>query len=134
MKQTFEHGRKLNVRFRSQSGDARYRRAWQQICDVSRAEFDKIYQCIGVQLEEMNVNEQDYGHEVADIIRLSLLAITLVFLSVLVEHGIKVAVWQNIMKMIADKQRHKTKEVKEKACISPVQLDDLKEKGGNCVG
>ncbi|KEH26089.1 coatomer subunit beta-like protein [Medicago truncatula] len=42
--------------------------------------------------------------------------------------------WQNIMKMIADKQRHKTKEIKEKACISHVQLDDLKEKGGNCVG
>ncbi|AES68485.1 coatomer subunit beta-like protein [Medicago truncatula] len=36
---------------------------------------------------------------------------------------------QNIMKMIADKQRHKTKEIKEKACISHVQLDDLKEKG-----
>ncbi|KEH15754.1 coatomer subunit beta-like protein [Medicago truncatula] len=41
---------------------------------------------------------------------------------------------RNIMKMIADKQRHKTKEIKEKACISHVQLDDLKEKGGNCVG
>ncbi|AET03322.2 glucan synthase-like protein [Medicago truncatula] len=40
----------------------------------------------------------------------------------------------NIMKMIADKQRHKTKEIKEKACISHVQLDDLKEKGGNCIG
>ncbi|AES75526.1 coatomer subunit beta-like protein [Medicago truncatula] len=37
--------------------------------------------------------------------------------------------WQNIMKMIADKQRHKTKEIKEKACISHVQLDDLKENG-----
>jgi len=29
------------------------------------------------------------------------------------------------MKMLADKQRHKTKEIKEKACISNVQLDEL---------
>lgn len=36
-----------------QSGDTRYRKAWQQICDISRAEFDKVYQRLGVQLEEM---------------------------------------------------------------------------------
>ncbi|XP_004513061.1 arginine--tRNA ligase, cytoplasmic-like [Cicer arietinum] len=36
-----------------QSGDIRYRKAWQQICDVSRAEFEKVYQRLGVQLEEM---------------------------------------------------------------------------------
>ncbi|CAK8533912.1 unnamed protein product [Lathyrus sativus] len=35
-----------------QSGDTRYRKAWQQICDVSRAEFNKVYQRLGVQLEE----------------------------------------------------------------------------------
>ncbi|KAK7379961.1 hypothetical protein VNO78_32245 [Psophocarpus tetragonolobus] len=36
-----------------QSGEIKYRKAWQQICDVSRAEFDKVYQRLGVQLEEM---------------------------------------------------------------------------------
>ncbi|CAI8594663.1 unnamed protein product [Vicia faba] len=36
-----------------QSGDTRYLKAWKQICDVSRAEFDKVYQRLGVQLEEM---------------------------------------------------------------------------------
>ncbi|KAJ1376046.1 Rossmann-like alpha/beta/alpha sandwich fold [Sesbania bispinosa] len=36
-----------------QSGEIKYRKAWQQICDVSRAEFDKVYQRLGVRLEEM---------------------------------------------------------------------------------
>ncbi|PNY06482.1 arginine-tRNA ligase cytoplasmic-like, partial [Trifolium pratense] len=36
-----------------QSGNPRYRKAWQQICAISRAEFDKVYQRLGVQLEEM---------------------------------------------------------------------------------
>ncbi|KAK7272739.1 hypothetical protein RJT34_29546 [Clitoria ternatea] len=36
-----------------QSGETAYRKAWKQICDVSRAEFDKVYQRLGVQLEEM---------------------------------------------------------------------------------
>ncbi|TKY44552.1 Arginine--tRNA ligase [Spatholobus suberectus] len=38
---------------RLQSGEIKYRKAWQQICDVSRAEFDKVYQRLGVRLEEM---------------------------------------------------------------------------------
>ncbi|KHN39952.1 Arginine--tRNA ligase, cytoplasmic [Glycine soja] len=37
---------------RLQSGEIKYRKAWKQICDVSRAEFDKVYQRLGVQLEE----------------------------------------------------------------------------------
>ncbi|XP_020220810.1 arginine--tRNA ligase, cytoplasmic isoform X1 [Cajanus cajan] len=37
---------------RLQSGETMYRKAWKQICDVSRAEFDKVYQRLGVQLEE----------------------------------------------------------------------------------
>ncbi|KAL2321346.1 hypothetical protein Fmac_030315 [Flemingia macrophylla] len=37
---------------RLQSGEAMYHKAWKQICDVSRAEFDKVYQRLGVQLEE----------------------------------------------------------------------------------
>ncbi|KAG4982735.1 hypothetical protein JHK87_027484 [Glycine soja] len=35
-----------------QSGEIKYHKAWQQICEVSRAEFDKVYQCLGIQLEE----------------------------------------------------------------------------------
>ncbi|XP_061371248.1 arginine--tRNA ligase, cytoplasmic-like isoform X2 [Gastrolobium bilobum] len=38
---------------RLQSGEISYRKAWQQICDVSRAEFDKVYQRLGIRLEEM---------------------------------------------------------------------------------
>ncbi|RHN53892.1 hypothetical protein MtrunA17_Chr5g0400791 [Medicago truncatula] len=82
----------------------------------------------------MNVNEQDYGHEVADIIRIVLCIKLMRNTGDEIRKGCLQSCRQNIMKMIADKQRHKTKEVKEKACISPVQLDDLKEKGGNCVG
>ncbi|XP_047167065.1 arginine--tRNA ligase, chloroplastic/mitochondrial-like isoform X2 [Vigna umbellata] len=37
---------------RLQSGEINYRKTWKQICDVSRAEFDKVYQRLGVQLEE----------------------------------------------------------------------------------
>ncbi|WVZ14253.1 hypothetical protein V8G54_011819 [Vigna mungo] len=37
---------------RLQSGEIKYRKAWKQICDLSRAEFDKVYQRLGVQLEE----------------------------------------------------------------------------------
>ncbi|CAJ1951542.1 unnamed protein product [Sphenostylis stenocarpa] len=36
-----------------QSGEIKYRKAWKRICDLSRAEFDKVYQRLGVQLEEM---------------------------------------------------------------------------------
>ncbi|GAB4852677.1 hypothetical protein Ancab_016892 [Ancistrocladus abbreviatus] len=35
-----------------QGGDIKYRRAWAQICEISRKEFQKVYQCLGVQLEE----------------------------------------------------------------------------------
>ncbi|XP_027357542.1 arginine--tRNA ligase, cytoplasmic-like isoform X2 [Abrus precatorius] len=38
---------------RLQSGEIEYRKAWEQICDVSRAEFNKVYQRLGIQLEEM---------------------------------------------------------------------------------
>ncbi|KAG2385346.1 Arginine--tRNA ligase [Vigna angularis] len=37
---------------RLQSGEIKYRKTWKQICDVSRAEFDKVYQRLGVRLEE----------------------------------------------------------------------------------
>ncbi|KAL5178556.1 DNA-directed RNA polymerase III subunit 2 [Glycine soja] len=36
---------------RLQSGEEKYHRAWQQICDISQAEFEKVYQRLGVRLE-----------------------------------------------------------------------------------
>ncbi|KAH7301974.1 hypothetical protein KP509_23G050800 [Ceratopteris richardii] len=35
-----------------QGGDERYRKAWQQICSVSRKEFDQVYKRLKVSLEE----------------------------------------------------------------------------------
>ncbi|KAL9671763.1 hypothetical protein QQ045_009336 [Rhodiola kirilowii] len=35
-----------------QSGEEEYRKAWQQICEISRREFDNIYQRLNVRLEE----------------------------------------------------------------------------------
>eukprot|EP00252_Welwitschia_mirabilis_P017985 TRINITY_DN4011_c0_g1_i2.p1 TRINITY_DN4011_c0_g1~~TRINITY_DN4011_c0_g1_i2.p1 ORF type:complete len:592 (+),score=132.11 TRINITY_DN4011_c0_g1_i2:303-2078(+) len=37
---------------RLQGGEDRYRDAWQQICNISRREFDQVYQRLQVQLEE----------------------------------------------------------------------------------
>ncbi|KAK9266631.1 hypothetical protein L1049_022863 [Liquidambar formosana] len=37
---------------RLQGGEPVYRKAWAQICDISRREFDKVYQRLGIQLEE----------------------------------------------------------------------------------
>lgn len=37
---------------RLQSGEQMYRKAWTQICDISRREFDQVYQRLGVHLEE----------------------------------------------------------------------------------
>ncbi|KAH1241745.1 Arginine--tRNA ligase, chloroplastic/mitochondrial [Glycine max] len=34
-----------------QSGEEKYHNAWQQICDISKAEFEKVYQRLGVLLE-----------------------------------------------------------------------------------
>ncbi|GLT61515.1 hypothetical protein SLA2020_342160 [Shorea laevis] len=38
---------------RLQGGEDRYRRAWAQICEISRNEFQRVYQRLGVHLEEM---------------------------------------------------------------------------------
>lgn len=35
-----------------QGGEPKYREAWAQLCDISRKEFDKVYQRLGVHLEE----------------------------------------------------------------------------------
>ncbi|GAV84347.1 tRNA-synt_1d domain-containing protein/Arg_tRNA_synt_N domain-containing protein/DALR_1 domain-containing protein [Cephalotus follicularis] len=35
-----------------QGGEAKYRQAWAQICGISRNEFDRVYQRLGVKLEE----------------------------------------------------------------------------------
>ncbi|CAK7348385.1 unnamed protein product [Dovyalis caffra] len=37
---------------RLQSGEQAYRQAWAQICEISRREFDQVYQRLGVHLEE----------------------------------------------------------------------------------
>ncbi|KAK8581775.1 hypothetical protein V6N13_144779 [Hibiscus sabdariffa] len=37
---------------RLQGGEEKYRRAWAQICEISRNEFHKVYQRLGVHLEE----------------------------------------------------------------------------------
>ncbi|KAJ4832752.1 hypothetical protein Tsubulata_019794 [Turnera subulata] len=37
---------------RLQGGEPKYRQAWAQICEISRKEFDQVYQRLGVQLEE----------------------------------------------------------------------------------
>ncbi|KDP30635.1 hypothetical protein JCGZ_16200 [Jatropha curcas] len=37
---------------RLQGGEPKYRHAWKQICDISRREFDMVYQRLRVQLEE----------------------------------------------------------------------------------
>ncbi|KAK4791819.1 hypothetical protein SAY86_032232 [Trapa natans] len=45
-----ERARKAVVKL--QGGEPKYRKAWAQICDISRKEFDKVYKCLGVTLEE----------------------------------------------------------------------------------
>ncbi|XP_048500155.1 arginine--tRNA ligase, chloroplastic/mitochondrial isoform X2 [Beta vulgaris subsp. vulgaris] len=35
-----------------QGGDPKYRKAWAQICEISRREFQKVYECLGVHIEE----------------------------------------------------------------------------------
>ncbi|XP_019192361.1 PREDICTED: arginine--tRNA ligase, cytoplasmic-like isoform X1 [Ipomoea nil] len=35
-----------------QGGEEKYRKAWSQICEISRREFEKVYQRLGVHLEE----------------------------------------------------------------------------------
>ncbi|OVA08525.1 Arginine-tRNA ligase [Macleaya cordata] len=37
---------------RLQGGDPKYRKAWEQICEISRREFNQVYQRLGVHLEE----------------------------------------------------------------------------------
>ncbi|KAF1886577.1 hypothetical protein Lal_00045810 [Lupinus albus] len=37
---------------RLQGGEIRYRKAWKQICEISRTEFHRVYDRLGVQLEE----------------------------------------------------------------------------------
>ncbi|EEF31409.1 arginine--tRNA ligase, cytoplasmic [Ricinus communis] len=45
-----ERAQKAVVRL--QGGEPKYRQAWAQICDISRREFDMVYQRLRVQLEE----------------------------------------------------------------------------------
>ncbi|KAL0659805.1 hypothetical protein Bca4012_080390 [Brassica carinata] len=51
---------------RLQGGDAIYRKAWTKICDISRAEFAKVYQRLRVELEEKG--ESFYNPYIAKVI------------------------------------------------------------------
>lgn len=51
-----------------QGGDEEYRKAWLQICEISRKEFQKIYDRLGVRLEEMG--ESFYNPFIPEVIEL----------------------------------------------------------------
>ncbi|VFQ63033.1 unnamed protein product [Cuscuta campestris] len=51
-----------------QGGDEEYRKAWLQICEISRKEFQKIYDRLGVRLEEMG--ESFYNPIIPEVIEL----------------------------------------------------------------
>ncbi|CAH9131257.1 unnamed protein product [Cuscuta epithymum] len=51
-----------------QGGDHDYRKAWSQICEISRKEFQKIYDRLGVHLEEMG--ESFYNPFIPDVIEI----------------------------------------------------------------
>ena len=51
---------------RLQAGDGASRHAWQQICDVSRREFEKVYSRLGVRLDE--VGESFYNEYIGAVV------------------------------------------------------------------
>ncbi|WCJ32801.1 Arginine--tRNA ligase cytoplasmic [Euphorbia peplus] len=61
-----ERAQKAVVRL--QGGETRYREAWTQICDISRKEFDRVYQRLGVELEERG--ESFYNPHIPGVIKL----------------------------------------------------------------
>ena len=42
----------VSLIFVLQGGEAKYRKAWAQICEISRNEFNRVYERLGVELEE----------------------------------------------------------------------------------
>lgn len=53
-----------------QGGDSTYRKAWATICEISRKEFQKVYERLGVQLEEKGESFYNpYIPNVLDILR-----------------------------------------------------------------
>ncbi|XP_062090922.1 arginine--tRNA ligase, chloroplastic/mitochondrial-like isoform X2 [Humulus lupulus] len=50
-----------------QGGESEYRKAWSKICEISRKEFDKVYQRLGVELEEKG--ESFYNPYIPGIIK-----------------------------------------------------------------
>lgn len=52
---------------RLQGGESKYRKAWSQICEISRKEFDRVYQRLGVQLEEKG--ESFYNPHIPGVIK-----------------------------------------------------------------
>lgn len=49
-----------------QGGDIKYRKAWKEICEISRREFDMVYQRLGVHLEEKG--ESFYNPYIPDVL------------------------------------------------------------------
>ncbi|XP_041008553.1 arginine--tRNA ligase, cytoplasmic-like isoform X2 [Juglans microcarpa x Juglans regia] len=52
---------------RLQGGEERYRRAWAQICEISRNEFNRVYQCLGVHIEEKG--ESFYNPYIPEVLK-----------------------------------------------------------------
>lgn len=52
---------------RLQGGDVKYRRAWAQICEISRSEFNRVYQLLGVHLEEKG--ESFYNSYIPEVLK-----------------------------------------------------------------
>ncbi|KAG2712994.1 hypothetical protein I3760_04G153100 [Carya illinoinensis] len=52
---------------RLQGGEEKYRRAWAQICEISRNEFNRVYQCLGVHLEEKG--ESFYNPYIPEVLK-----------------------------------------------------------------
>ncbi|CAK9328276.1 unnamed protein product [Citrullus colocynthis] len=50
-----------------QGGEAKYRKAWAQICEISRNEFNRVYERLGVELEEKG--ESFYNPYIPNVIK-----------------------------------------------------------------
>ncbi|KAK9988649.1 hypothetical protein SO802_028888, partial [Lithocarpus litseifolius] len=51
-----------------QGGDQKYRKAWTQICEISQNEFNRVYQRLGVQLEEKGESFYFYNPYIPDVL------------------------------------------------------------------
>ncbi|XP_041006322.1 arginine--tRNA ligase, chloroplastic/mitochondrial-like isoform X2 [Juglans microcarpa x Juglans regia] len=71
-KQRFDSDREFKEKakkavVRLQAGEAKYHRAWAQICEISRNEYNRVYQHLGVHLEEKG--ESFYNPYIPDVLK-----------------------------------------------------------------